>query len=81
MGRGTPLSGEGVHVSRGGADGSVAAGSNGFFGLGAYQYYLGKRFAKLRVVLRFDPEVMALICLPEGCLRDLSAADSGDHES
>ena len=41
--------------------------SNGFFGLGAYQYYLGKRFAKLRVVLRFDPEAMALICLPEGC--------------
>lgn len=41
--------------------------SNGFFGLGAYQYYLGKRFAKLRVALHFDPEALALICLPEGC--------------
>ncbi len=41
--------------------------SNGFFGLGAYQYYLGKRFAQQRVALRFDPEALALICLPEGC--------------
>ena len=41
--------------------------SNGFFGLGSYQYYLGKHFAKLSVALRFDPEAMALICLPEGC--------------
>ena len=41
--------------------------SNGFFGGGRYQYYLGKHFAKLSVALRFDPEAMALICLPEGC--------------
>ncbi len=41
--------------------------SNGFFGLGSYQYYLGKHFAQHRVALRFDPEAMALICLPEGC--------------
>lgn len=41
--------------------------SNGFFGLGASQYYLGKHFAQRRVALRFDPEAMALICLPEGC--------------
>jgi putative transposase len=41
--------------------------SNGFFGLGSYQYYLGKHFAQHRVALRFDPEAMILICLPEGC--------------
>lgn len=41
--------------------------SNGFFGLGSYQYYLGKHFAKLSVALRFDPEAMVLICLPQGC--------------
>jgi hypothetical protein len=41
--------------------------SNGFFGEGAYQYSLGKRFAQQRVALRFDPEEMILICLPEGC--------------
>ena len=41
--------------------------SNGFFGLGSYQYSLGKHFAKPSVALRFDPEAMALICLPEGC--------------
>jgi transposase InsO family protein len=41
--------------------------SNGFFGLGAYQYYLGKHLAQQRVALRFDPEAMVLICLPEGC--------------
>lgn len=41
--------------------------SNGFFGEGAFQHYLGKRFAKPRVAFRFDPEAMALICLPEGC--------------
>jgi transposase InsO family protein len=40
--------------------------SNGFFGLGAYQYYLGKHWAQHRVALRFDPETQALICLPEG---------------
>src|SRR5512135_191863 len=36
--------------------------SNGFFGLGSYQYYLGKHFAQHRVALRFDPEAMVLIC-------------------
>src|SRR5512135_2443930 len=36
--------------------------SNGFFGLGASQYYLGKHFAQRRVALRFDPEAMVLIC-------------------
>ena len=34
--------------------------------LGSYQYYLGKHFAQHRVALRFDPETLALICLPEG---------------
>jgi hypothetical protein len=55
--------------------------SNGFFGLGAYQYYLGKHLAQHRVALRFDPEAMVLICLPEGCLRDHSTAHPRDHES
>jgi hypothetical protein len=40
--------------------------SNGFFGLGGYQYYLGKHFAQRSVAIRFDPEGMALICQPEG---------------
>jgi len=31
--------------------------SNGFFGLGSYQYSLGKHFAKPSVALRFDPEL------------------------
>jgi hypothetical protein len=30
--------------------------SNGFFGLGSYQYYLGKHFSQQRVALRFDPK-------------------------
>ena len=38
---------------------------NGFFGLGGYQYYLGKHFAKLSVAIRFDPDGMVLICQPE----------------
>jgi transposase InsO family protein len=40
--------------------------SNGFFGLGGYQYYLGKHFAQRSVAIRFDSEGMALICQPEG---------------
>ncbi len=40
--------------------------TNGFFGLGGYQYYLGKHFAQCSVAIRFDPEGMALICQPEG---------------
>src|SRR6266700_3011923 len=40
--------------------------SNGFFGLGGYRYYLGKSFAQRSVAIGFDPDDMALICLPEG---------------
>jgi hypothetical protein len=40
--------------------------SNGFFGLGGYRYYIGKCFAQCSVSIRFDPDAMALICLPEG---------------
>ena len=40
--------------------------SNGFFGLGGYRYYLSKSFAQRSVAIRFDPDDMALICLPEG---------------
>jgi hypothetical protein len=41
-------------------------GSNGVFHLGAYHYYLGKRFAHRSVAIAFDPVTMALICQPEG---------------
>lgn len=40
--------------------------SHGFFGLGSYHYYLGKPFAKLSVAIRFDPDMMSLICQLEG---------------
>jgi transposase InsO family protein len=40
--------------------------SNGFFGLGGYRYYLSKSFAQRSVAICFDPDGMALICLPEG---------------
>ena len=40
--------------------------SNGYFGLGGYQYYLGKSLAQRSVAIRFDPDGMALICQPEG---------------
>jgi transposase InsO family protein len=41
-------------------------GSNGVFHLGAYHYYLGKRFALRSVVITFDPATLALLCQPEG---------------
>jgi transposase InsO family protein len=41
--------------------------TNGFFGLGAYHYYLGKHFARLSVAFRFDPDTTTLICQPDGC--------------
>src|SRR3989440_2119941 len=40
--------------------------SNGFFGLGSYQYYLGQHFAQHRVALRFDPDTTNLMCQLEG---------------
>jgi transposase InsO family protein len=40
--------------------------TNGYFGLGSYQYYLGKHFARCGVAIRFDPDTMTLICQPEG---------------
>ena len=40
--------------------------SNGFFGLGSYQYYLGKPFAQRSVAIGFDPDTMTLICELEG---------------
>src|SRR5437667_2448575 len=40
--------------------------TNGYFGLGSYQYYLGKHFARCGVAIRFDPDTTALICQPEG---------------
>ena len=43
-----------------------SVGSNGVFHLGAYHYYLGKRFAHRSVVITFDPGTLALICQPEG---------------
>ncbi len=40
--------------------------TNGFFGLGGYQYYLGKPFAQRSVAISFDPDTMSLICELEG---------------
>ena len=40
--------------------------SDGFLGLGGYRNSVGKFFARCSVAVRFDPDVMALICLPEG---------------
>ena len=40
--------------------------TNGYFGLGSYQYYLGKHFARCGVAIRFDPGTTTLICQPEG---------------
>jgi hypothetical protein len=40
--------------------------TNGFFGLGGYQYYLGKHFAMSSIAIRFDPDTIALICQPQG---------------
>jgi len=43
-----------------------SVGSNGLFHLGAYHYYLGKRFAHHSVAIGFDPDTQVLICQPEG---------------
>ena len=51
--------------------------SNGFFGLGGYQYYLGKPFAQHSVVIHFDPDGMALICQPEGSEEAIRLAAQG----
>ncbi len=51
--------------------------SNGFFGLGGYRYYLGKSFAQRSVAVRFDPDGMALICLPEGSEETIRLAAQG----
>ncbi len=40
--------------------------SNGYFGLGSYQYYLGKRFARCGAAIRFDPDTTTLMCQLEG---------------
>ena len=40
--------------------------TNGYFGLGSYQYYLGKHFARCGVAIRFDPDTKTLMCQPEG---------------
>jgi hypothetical protein len=51
--------------------------SNGFFGLGGYRYYIGKCFAQCSVAVRFDPDAMALICLPEGSEETIQLAAQG----
>jgi hypothetical protein len=48
--------------------------SNGFFGLGGYRYYIGKCFAQCSVAVRFDPDAMALVCLPEASRKPSSWA-------
>ena len=39
---------------------------NGSFELGSYYYYMGHRFARRSVAIRFDPGSAALLCQPEG---------------
>ena len=39
--------------------------TNGYFDLGSYRYYLGKRFARRSVATGFDPDTLALICQPK----------------
>src|SRR5262249_2073384 len=39
--------------------------TNGYFDLGSYRYYLGKRFAHSSVVIGFNPGTLALVCQPE----------------
>ena len=51
--------------------------SNGFFGLGGFRYYIGKCFAQCSVAVRFDPDTMALICLPEGSEETIPLASQG----
>ena len=51
--------------------------SNGYFGLGGYQYYLGKSLAQRSVAIRFDPDGIALICQPEGSEETFRLAAQG----
>jgi len=51
--------------------------SNGFFGFGGYRYYIGKCFAQSSVAVRFDPDAIALICLPEGSEETIRLAAQG----
>lgn len=51
--------------------------SNGFFGLGSYRYYIGKSYAQCSVAIGFDPDGMALICLPEGSEETISLPSQG----
>ncbi len=41
-------------------------GTNGFFCLGGYAYYLGKHVAKLSVAIHFDADPLAFLCQLEG---------------
>jgi|SRR5215469_13766717 len=52
-------------------------GSNGFFNLEGYHYYLGKRFAHHSVAISFDPDAMALVCLLEGSEGTIRLAAQG----
>ena len=40
--------------------------SNGYFGGGRYQYYLGKHFARCSVAIGFDPDNTTLVCQLQG---------------
>ena len=43
--------------------------SDGFLGLGGYRNSVGKCFVRCSVAVRFDPDVMAFICLPDDTIR------------
>jgi hypothetical protein len=45
--------------------------------VGGYRYYLGKCFAQRSVAVRFDPDGMDLICLPEGSEETIRLAAQG----
>ena len=56
-----------MHIPRGGVDGSVAFAPIGSLAKAPTNTTSGSALREPRVALRFDPEAMALICLPEGC--------------
>jgi transposase InsO family protein len=55
--------------------------SNGYFGLGSYQYYLGKHFARCSVAIRFDPDTTTLMCQLEGSEETIELPAEAHHKS
>ncbi len=55
--------------------------SNGYFGGGRYQYYLGKHFTQCSVAIRFDPDTMTLMCQLEGSEEPIVLPAEAHYES